>query len=158
MRKLLYSILALIYICNLINSNLNNENTKEIFEVKFGEIKEIEISGKLFTIKVKGNATTGYFTFIKNFNHVAETQKAVEFFDLEFDKTVNLYRSKDYEITHPGIDGGDGYFVYKIKALKPLDEVKIEFLTIKPWEVNNKNAKFYITTVTVWSKDLFYLE
>jgi len=150
---------ALIQICSLINTNINLKDEEENIEVKYGDkIFATVPSGKIFTIKVKGNATTGFLTFIKNFEEIYNNKKAIEFFDIEYDNLVKLYKSKDYEIIHPNNKGSEGYFVYKIKVLKPLDDVKLEFITIKPWEIKNKNAKYFTTTVTMTTKDLLYLE
>ena len=151
--------LILISLYGLINTTEVIPKNNETIEINFGDKIFATVPPKeFFTIKVKGNCTTGFLTFIKNYNSIAVDEKHFEFLDIEYDNTVNLYKSKDYEIIHPDIDGGDGYSVFKIKALKPLDDIKLEFITIKPWEIKSKNAQSFISSVTMTTTDLFYLD
>jgi hypothetical protein len=152
-------LIILVILCYTIKANLNPKKTSnDIIEVNYGEnISTIIPIGKIIIIKVRENATTGFFTFIKNFNEISRKEKTIDFYDIKYDDRVNLYKSKEYEIIK-NIDGGEGYCVFKIKALKPLNKVEIIFITIKPWEINKKNALSYDTIINISTKELSFLE
>ena len=167
-RRIFIILFGLILLCSLINTNLPQKKfleklsknlDEEIVKVSPGENVSVLIPiGKLLKIKVRINATTGFFTFLNNFEEISKNEKGIEFYDIKFDKRYGLYKSNEYEMIDKKLDGTGGYCVFKIKALKALDKIDFKFLTIKPWEIKKKDAESFNSIVTVSTKGLSYLE
>ncbi|KAG4104591.1 hypothetical protein H8356DRAFT_1028308 [Neocallimastix lanati (nom. inval.)] len=105
-----------------------------------GEIKINE--GELFSIKLKGNPTTGYSWFLINDEEIANAGII----------PLNLGENKSGSyISHnpKGMVGGGGIFDFQFKASKVTNNLpSIKFTYRRPWEpVNDNDRKLEVTLI-----------
>jgi len=113
-----------------IESNINNEILLPQ-NVTEGEIKIIE--GQIFSIKVKGNPTTGYSWFLINEEEL--TNAGI------IPLNLNEHKSGSYISQCPkGMVGGGGIFDFQFKADKINKDLPLVVLKYRrPWIPENEN-------------------
>lgn len=108
-----------------------DEDFGEIFSLETGS-NTLEVSpqeGQTFTIKIRGNPTTGYTWFLDNRDNLDNS--AIKALNLnEFGSSRN-YKTDE----HPeGMVGVGGYYFFTFKALKKGASVDLVFIHKRPWE------------------------
>ena len=104
-----------------------------IYSLKCG-INTLEVSpaaGQIFTIKIRGNATTGYGWFLQNRANI--DTDAIQALNLNEYGSSQNYITDEHE---EGMVGVGGYYYFKFKALKSGASVSLVFIHKRPWETS----------------------
>lgn len=118
-----FLIFLLIMSCSILTGN----QTIELDSHSNGKTIDIKC-GKKLTIKLKGNATTGYTWALSDYD-----ENLIKFIDVHY---VPL-QSKS--------EGTGGEWVTNFEVISP-GESEITFIYKRPWEKNNSSMqKFYVT-------------
>ena len=149
MSRMVITILLLISSLLFISSNnieegfYKAEEGEEIFLFEHKENEAFQIntsSGKLFTVKIRGNPTTGYGWFLEN---PEENTNLIKVLDLnENNSSIHYIADK----VPQGFMGGGGFYYFRFKALTSGD-VTLIFSNKQPW--NPSSAMTYSLNVTI---------
>ena len=112
------------------------EDGEEIFLLKYQKDYPLKIkttSGKFFTIKIRGNPTTGYGWYLEN---PTQNKKFLKAFDLnEQNESIHYIPDK----VPPGWTGGGGFYYFRFLALSS-GEVTLIFNNKRPWDPNSSHT------------------
>ena len=140
---LLVSSIIMIHSIKFEKGNYSAEEGEEIFLYDYKENEAFQIntfSGKLFTVKIRGNPTTGYGWFLEN---PEEYSTLIKVFDLKKNNSTKHYIS---DKVSQGFRGSGGYYYFRFQALTSGD-VALIFSNKQIW--NPSSGKTYRIDVTI---------
>ena len=156
MKFLLLTISIFLYIntkfISAISSNLKqlpNSGPKVTFLVNKNQDSYLSVPGNTtFSVSIEGNPSTGYVTYIKNYENITKANN-LKIYNLAFDNTTKLYTSKIFEKKNntSDADATPGFYKFEMRAIKPFKDLKIEFITVRPWEIQKPNKVEFKNTI-----------
>jgi predicted secreted protein len=108
-----------------------NEDLGEIHEFQLGSNK-LDIThkaGDIFTVKIRGNPTTGYSWFLQNINSIDTS--AIKPLNINEKGSSQMYVSDQHE---EGMVGVGGYYYFIFKALGSNVNITLKFKYVRTWE------------------------
>ena len=121
------------------NATLQPEDSTfgEIFELP-NTVNSLDVKasiGKVFSIKIRGNPTTGYGWYLENVNSI--DRNTLEPLNL------NQHNSATDFVTDPhaeGMVGVGGSYFFKFRAKQAVENLKLTFVNKRPWETTNERV------------------
>lgn len=133
---------------NLNSSLINSQNSISAYTYYVNLTNNIQSfivpKNITFNLYVKGNPTTGYVVYLKNYASI--DKDSLRFENIEYDTTSKYYLSNEYInderniISNPPIVGSGGYYKFKISALKDFREMSLQFIQMQPWDTRTEMA------------------
>jgi predicted secreted protein len=107
-----------------------------------------------FELHVKGNPTTGYGVYLKNYNSIDKTY--LRFENLIYDNVTNLYRSDEYAPQNimnnkQNLVGSGGFYVFRMTTLQDFNNIFVSFVKIQPWDLSSETGKINLKLTTFTS-------
>lgn len=105
-----------------------------------------------FSVNIEANPSTGYVTYLKNYQNITQENK-LKIYKMKYDNNTRMYTTEMVK-DNSDRDGAPSYYNFQMRAVKPFENLKLEFITVKPWEFRKSNKNFFKNTLMLsTSKD-----